>query len=73
MGDNLLTPRKIDHLIISHYHDPEDGYAYLEDDDGWHSDGQGSLSSVVHRTGTRESLHPGVDFQVYSPLHSPPI
>ncbi|KAL3441591.1 hypothetical protein BJX65DRAFT_245269 [Aspergillus insuetus] len=65
-----LNTHLIDHLIISHYHDPEDGYAYLEDDDGWHSDGQGSLSSVVHRTGTRESRHPSVDFQLLDKLNA---
>ncbi|PKY00084.1 hypothetical protein P168DRAFT_322542 [Aspergillus campestris IBT 28561] len=39
-----------DHLIISHYHDTEDGYVYLEDANGWISDDQISASSVVRKS-----------------------
>ncbi|KAL2838826.1 hypothetical protein BJY01DRAFT_219760 [Aspergillus pseudoustus] len=63
-----LNTHLIDHLIISHFHEADDGYAYLEDDDDWHSVGQGSLSSVVHRTGTRESRHPRIDHQLLDNL-----
>lgn len=35
-----------DHLFFSQFHDPEDGYVYLEQDD-WLSDGQLSGSSVI--------------------------
>lgn len=40
-------------LIISHYHDPTDGYVYLEEND-WLSDGQLSASSVIHTPKTFE-------------------
>ncbi|KAL2815153.1 hypothetical protein BJX63DRAFT_171006 [Aspergillus granulosus] len=63
-----LNTHLIDHLIISHFHESDDGYVYLEDDDDWHSIGQGSLSSVVHRTGTRESRHPRIDHQLLDNL-----
>lgn len=33
--------------MISHFHDPVDGYVYLEEDE-WLSDGQLSASSVIH-------------------------
>ncbi|KAJ5656153.1 hypothetical protein N7507_008103 [Penicillium longicatenatum] len=36
-----------DQLFISHFHDPEDGFVYLEEND-WLSDGQLSASSVIH-------------------------
>ncbi|KAJ5918962.1 hypothetical protein N7466_009905 [Penicillium verhagenii] len=36
-----------DQLFISHYHEPEDGFIYLEEND-WLSDGQLSASSVIH-------------------------
>lgn len=34
-------------LLVSHFHDPEDGFVYLEEND-WLSDGQLSAASVVH-------------------------
>lgn len=40
---------QIDHLFISHYHDPKDGFTYLEDGNDWLSDGHMSGSSVVHK------------------------
>ncbi|KAL1996196.1 hypothetical protein VTN49DRAFT_248 [Thermomyces lanuginosus] len=43
-----LNKHLIDHILFSHFHDPEDGYPNLEDDD-WVSDDQASLSSVVHK------------------------
>ncbi|KAJ5160210.1 uncharacterized protein N7482_007214 [Penicillium canariense] len=48
--DQLEPPLKThlnEHLFISHFHSPEDGYTYLEADD-WLSDGQMSASSVIH-------------------------
>ncbi|KAL3455465.1 hypothetical protein BJX64DRAFT_272375 [Aspergillus heterothallicus] len=64
-----LNTHLIDHLIISHLHESDDGYVYLEDDDDdWHSVGEESLSSVVHRTGTRESRHPRVQHQLLDKL-----
>ncbi|KAL5343221.1 hypothetical protein BJX70DRAFT_210687 [Aspergillus crustosus] len=60
-----LVAHLIDNLFISHFHDAEDGYAYLEDDQGWYSDGQASLSSVVHRTGGQDyNRHPSIDAEL---------
>ncbi|EYE92962.1 uncharacterized protein EURHEDRAFT_414911 [Aspergillus ruber CBS 135680] len=42
-----------DHLLISHFHDPKDGYTYLEDGNDWLSDGQ-SISSVVHKPASKQ-------------------
>ncbi|KAJ6006075.1 hypothetical protein N7451_004019 [Penicillium sp. IBT 35674x] len=36
-----------DQLFISHFHDPDDGFVYLEEND-WLSDAQLSASSVIH-------------------------
>ncbi|KKK13361.1 hypothetical protein AOCH_004700 [Aspergillus ochraceoroseus] len=50
-----------DQLIISYFHDSDDGYVYLEDDD-WHSEGQASLSSVVHKPDIqKQNGHPSID------------
>ncbi|RHZ66468.1 uncharacterized protein CDV56_101686 [Aspergillus thermomutatus] len=38
-----------DHLILSHFHDPTDGYVHLEENTDWLSDGQLSASSVVRK------------------------
>lgn len=42
-----------DHLFISHFHDPKDGYTYVEDGNDWLSDGQ-SISSVVHKPASKQ-------------------
>ncbi|KAL4965504.1 uncharacterized protein BDV14DRAFT_199907 [Aspergillus stella-maris] len=63
-----LNTHLIDNLLISHFHDDNDGYVYLEDDD-WHSEGE-SLSSVVHRTGTRDSRHPSIDNQLLDKINT---
>ncbi|KAL2826507.1 hypothetical protein BDW59DRAFT_145280 [Aspergillus cavernicola] len=63
-----LNAHLIDNLIISHFHDSEDGYVYLEEDD-WRSDGQASMSSVVHRTDARENQHPSIDRDLLNKLH----
>ncbi|GIJ99740.1 hypothetical protein Aspvir_003743 [Aspergillus viridinutans] len=39
-----------DHLILSHFHDPTDGYVHLEENTDWLSDGQLSASSVVRKS-----------------------
>ncbi|MCJ1463514.1 hypothetical protein MMC07_002122 [Pseudocyphellaria aurata] len=39
-----------DHLFISHYHGPDEGFANLEEGCGWIEDDQASLTSVVHRS-----------------------
>ncbi|KAL2865108.1 uncharacterized protein BJX67DRAFT_188328 [Aspergillus lucknowensis] len=64
-----LNTHLTDHLIISHFHDSEDGYTYLEEDDDWHSDGQRSLSSVVHKPGAGESRHPSIGLDLLGKLH----
>ncbi|CDM31033.1 hypothetical protein DTO013E5_327 [Penicillium roqueforti] len=38
-----------DNLFISHFHSPDVGYTYLEEND-WLSDGQMSASSVIHNS-----------------------
>lgn len=45
-----------DHLFISHYHDPSNGYTYLEDGDDWLSDGQMSTSSVIRKPPAKQAL-----------------
>ncbi|KAL3432444.1 hypothetical protein BDV09DRAFT_197743 [Aspergillus tetrazonus] len=57
-----------DTLFISHFHDSEDGYVYLEDDD-WMSEGHASMSSVVHRPITRDSHHTSIDHELLEALH----
>ncbi|KAJ5431105.1 hypothetical protein N7445_008837 [Penicillium cf. griseofulvum] len=50
--DQLQPPLKShmnDNLFISHFHSPETGYTYLEEN-GWLSDGQMSASSVIHKS-----------------------
>ncbi|OQE31385.1 hypothetical protein PENSTE_c001G06529 [Penicillium steckii] len=42
-----LRTHLIEHLLVSHFHVPEDGYKHVEEND-WLSDGQLSASSVVH-------------------------
>ncbi|KAL4795848.1 hypothetical protein BDV19DRAFT_157929 [Aspergillus venezuelensis] len=64
-----LNKHLIDNLLISHFHDADDGYVYLEDDD-WQSEGGESLSSVVHRTGTRDSRHPNIDDQLLDRIYT---
>ncbi|KAJ5977959.1 hypothetical protein N7501_001301 [Penicillium viridicatum] len=51
-SDQLKPPLNFhmnDNLFISHFHSPEDGYTYLEEND-WLSDGQISASSVIHKS-----------------------
>jgi len=54
---------QIEHLLISHYHDPVDGYVYLEEND-WLSDGQLSASSVIHTPKSFGKKSPKVDHLV---------
>lgn len=51
-----LTSSQVDNLFISHFHNPEDGYKYVEEDD-WLSDGQLSSSSVIHKVKERKRLN----------------
>ncbi|OQE44110.1 hypothetical protein PENCOP_c002G07270 [Penicillium coprophilum] len=46
--DFLFVPLN-DNLFISHFHSPDAGYTYLEEND-WLSDGQLSDSSVIHKS-----------------------
>ncbi|KAL9116944.1 MAG: hypothetical protein Q9187_006523 [Circinaria calcarea] len=41
---------KNDLIFISHFHNPEDGFANLEESSQWVEDDRASLSSVVHKT-----------------------
>ncbi|MCJ1381249.1 hypothetical protein MMC17_004358 [Xylographa soralifera] len=43
-----------DHIFLSHYHDPEDGFANIEEGSEWIEDDRASLSSVVHRSIARD-------------------
>ncbi|KAJ5497113.1 hypothetical protein N7463_009100 [Penicillium fimorum] len=54
--DQLQPPLKAhinDNLFISHFHGPEAGYTYLEEND-WLSDGQMSDSSVIHKSNGKQ-------------------
>ncbi|KAJ5966152.1 hypothetical protein N7481_012866 [Penicillium waksmanii] len=44
-----LQTHLAEHLLVSHFHAPEDGFVFLEESE-WFSDGQLSASSVVHNT-----------------------
>ncbi|KAL4887288.1 hypothetical protein BJY04DRAFT_742 [Aspergillus karnatakaensis] len=58
-----------DNLFVSHFHDDDDGYAYLEDDQDWYSDGQ-SISSVIHRTGGQDyGRHPRIEPDLLDKIH----
>lgn len=46
---------KNDHLFISHYHDPNDGFANLEEESVWIEDDRASEKSVVHLESDRRS------------------
>ncbi|KAL4974005.1 hypothetical protein BDW66DRAFT_93424 [Aspergillus desertorum] len=64
----ILNAHLNDTLFISHLHDSEDGYVYLEDDD-WMSEGQASMSSVIHRSNTKDSHHTNIDHELIKALH----
>ena len=49
----MLSDIQNDHIFISYYHDKRNGYTNLEDDSGWLSDDQGSMSSVIRRSAFR--------------------
>lgn len=54
---------------MSHFHDPEDGFVFLEEDE-WHSDGQLSASSVVHNPKSTKKKRAAVDATVILHPHS---
>ena len=64
-----------DHIFISHYHDPEDGFANLEEDSEWVEDDRASLSSVVHRSVAQNAMSPErstiLTQEVKKPAHAP--
>jgi len=39
-----------DHIYLSHYHDPEEGYPNLEQSSDWLQDEHDSIPSVIHRS-----------------------
>ncbi|MCJ1310087.1 hypothetical protein MMC25_003748 [Agyrium rufum] len=45
-----------DHVFISHYHDPADGFANIEEGTEWIADDHASESSVLHKTHAKASL-----------------
>ncbi|MCJ1457669.1 hypothetical protein MMC28_008038 [Mycoblastus sanguinarius] len=49
-ADPRLVHHLNDQIFISHYHDPEDGFANLEQGSEWVEDDRASLSSVVRRS-----------------------
>ena len=61
MFTGLHSQVQNDHLFISHFHDPNDGFTYLEEGNDWLSDGQ-SASSIVHK-----KKYPKVNDEVYTP------
>lgn len=55
---------KNDHLFISHYHDPDDGFANLEEESARIEDDRASESSVVHmKNGSRSQSLKTICFQ----------
>ncbi|KAI4140946.1 MAG: hypothetical protein L6R39_005582 [Caloplaca ligustica] len=46
----LLNKHLLDHIFISHYHDPEGGFANLEAASNWIEDDRSSSSSVVRKS-----------------------
>jgi hypothetical protein len=55
--------RQNDNLFISHFHSPESGYTYLEEND-WLSDGQLSASSVIHNSKGYQKKGPAITQRV---------
>ena len=47
-------------MFLSHFHDPEDGFANLEEGSEWVEDDKGSSSSVVHKTAAQARQHGAV-------------
>ncbi|MCJ1284083.1 hypothetical protein MMC26_003414 [Xylographa opegraphella] len=53
-----------DHVFLSHYHDPEDGFANIEEGSEWIEDDRASLSSVVHKSVARNHINnPLIDLE----------
>ncbi|KLJ06761.1 hypothetical protein EMPG_17755 [Blastomyces silverae] len=46
---SLLNRHLNDHIFMSYYHDPQNGFMNLEESSGWFSDDQGSISSVIRK------------------------
>ncbi|OGE57794.1 hypothetical protein PENARI_c001G09328 [Penicillium arizonense] len=69
-SDQLQPPLKFhlnDNLFISHFHSPESGYTYLEEND-WLSDGQLSASSVIHNSKRHQKKGPAITQRVIEQL-----
>ncbi|KAL9061939.1 MAG: hypothetical protein Q9206_000202 [Seirophora lacunosa] len=52
-----LNKHLIDHLFMSHYHDPEDGFVNLEAASEWIEDDRSSSSSVVRKSVVPRPTH----------------
>ncbi|PYH97959.1 hypothetical protein BO71DRAFT_426515 [Aspergillus ellipticus CBS 707.79] len=64
-----LNPHVNEYLFISHFHDTEDGFTYLEETADWLSDGQMSASSVIRKSETQiKKGHPPIDRQLLDQL-----
>ncbi|KAJ5098699.1 hypothetical protein N7532_005700 [Penicillium argentinense] len=69
-GDLLDPPLRThlsEHLLVSHFHDPEDGYVYLEENE-WFSDGQYSTSSVIHKSKAKKQQRAKIDEMILNKL-----
>ncbi|PYI00652.1 hypothetical protein BO78DRAFT_465172 [Aspergillus sclerotiicarbonarius CBS 121057] len=68
--DQPLNPHLNDYIFISHFHDTNDGYVYLEETNDWLSDGQMSASSVIHKPDAQTKKgHPNIDRALLNKLH----
>lgn len=62
----LTQLSQTEHLIVSHFHDPRDGYVYLEEND-WLSDDELSVSSVIHTPKDFQKQKAKIDRTVCTP------
>ncbi|KAF9891797.1 hypothetical protein FE257_003278 [Aspergillus nanangensis] len=66
--DSKLNSHLNDHLLISHFHDVDDDYVYLEENNDWLSD-QVSVSSVVRKSDVSvKKGHPVIDRKLLDKL-----
>ncbi|KAJ5599464.1 hypothetical protein N7450_000531 [Penicillium hetheringtonii] len=68
-SDRLEPPLQkhlVEHLLVSHFHVPADGFKYLEKDD-WLPDGQFSASSIMHSSKSANKKGTVVDATVILP------
>ncbi|KAL9101813.1 MAG: hypothetical protein Q9163_002960 [Psora crenata] len=56
VSEGQLVHHLNDHIFISHYHDPGDGFSNLEGGSEWIEDDRASMASVAHGGVVEESL-----------------